>query len=89
MEEYSIYGRAVKIDCVLSIPSVSLPAGLASNDMPIGIMLYARPGALFHHASLQAILPACCVSPPGATMLPAMCPHVAWHASLQSSEDQG
>ena len=50
VEEYSIYGRTVKIDCVLSIPSVSLPAGLASNDMPIGIMLYARPGALSRHA---------------------------------------
>ena len=42
---YDVYGRAVKLDCVLSIPSISLPAGLATDGMPIGIMFYARPGA--------------------------------------------
>ncbi len=60
VEDYEIYGRAVKIDCVLSIPSVSLPAGLATDGMPIGIMFYARPGMLLIFVCLAAALHCSC-----------------------------
>ena len=33
------------IDCPLGVPGLSIPIGLASDSMPISIMLYGRPGA--------------------------------------------
>ena len=39
-----IYDRTNQLDCVLGIPGISLPAGLASDGLPIGIMFYGRAG---------------------------------------------
>ncbi len=43
-----VYGRTVAIDCVLGIPGLSLPIGLAADSMPIGIMFHGLPGAFLH-----------------------------------------
>lgn len=41
-----VIGRGHTLDCPLGIPALTLPIGLASDGMPIGIMLYARTGAI-------------------------------------------
>lgn len=51
---YDVYGRTVKIDCVLGVPGLSIPIGLASDGMPIGIMLHGRPGDSSLHTSCSA-----------------------------------
>jgi Asp-tRNA(Asn)/Glu-tRNA(Gln) amidotransferase A subunit family amidase len=39
-----IYDRTNQLDCVLGIPGISLPIGLASDGLPLGIMFYGKPG---------------------------------------------
>ncbi len=39
-----VIGRGHTLDCPLGIPALTLPIGLASDGLPIGIMLYARTG---------------------------------------------
>jgi len=43
-DNLEVYGRTHMIDCPLGVPGLSIPIGLAANEMPIGIMLYGRPG---------------------------------------------
>lgn len=43
-DNLEVYGRTHMIDCPLGVPGLSIPIGLAANDLPIGIMLYGRPG---------------------------------------------
>ena len=43
-DNLDIYGRMNMIDCPLGVPGLSIPVGLAADSMPIGIMLYGRPG---------------------------------------------
>ncbi|GAB4818661.1 hypothetical protein N2152v2_005707 [Parachlorella kessleri] len=66
---YSLYGQAVMADVPSKIPSITMPAGLADDGMPVGMMLYARPGddstLLSIAAALEAAIPA--IPPPPET----------------------
>ena len=50
-----IYDRTNQLDCVLGIPGVSLPAGLASDGLPIGIMFYGRAGLQLHNMPARCL----------------------------------
>ncbi|EIE27340.1 amidase signature enzyme [Coccomyxa subellipsoidea C-169] len=66
-DNLEIYGRMNMIDCPLGIPGLSIPVGLAADGMPIGIMLYGRPGADADVLSIgEAIEPLFAVTPPPA-----------------------
>ena len=39
-----IYARTAEMDCPSEVPGLSIPIGLATNDLPIGIQLHTRPG---------------------------------------------
>lgn len=39
-----VYSRTSEIDCLSSVPGLSIPIGLASDSLPIGLQLHSRPG---------------------------------------------
>lgn len=39
-----IYSRTSEIDCPSAVPGLSIPIGLASDGLPIGLQLHSRPG---------------------------------------------
>lgn len=39
-----VYIRTTLIDCTIGVPGLSIPAGLAADGLPIGIMLQGKPG---------------------------------------------
>lgn len=39
-----IYARTAEVDCPSSVPGLSIPIGLASDSLPIGLQLHSRPG---------------------------------------------
>lgn len=39
-----IYSRTAEIDCPSAVPGLSIPIGLASDGLPIGLQLHSRPG---------------------------------------------
>ena len=45
-DSYQLLCRTHQLDCPLGIPGLSIPAGLGTDDMPVGIMFYARTGKL-------------------------------------------
>ena len=45
-DSYQLLCRTHQLDCPLGIPGLSIPAGLGADDMPVGIMFYARTGKL-------------------------------------------
>ena len=47
-ENLHIYSRTAEIDCPSAVPGLSIPIGLASDGLPIGLQLHSRPGHSFH-----------------------------------------
>ncbi|CAK0784780.1 hypothetical protein CVIRNUC_007984 [Coccomyxa viridis] len=72
-DSYQLLCRTHQLDCPLGIPGLSIPAGLGADDMPVGIMFYARTG----HDDLllavgQAAQPLFAATPEPARMQPCM-----------------
>lgn len=39
-----LYARTAEIDCPSAVPGLSIPIGLAADQLPIGLQLHSRPG---------------------------------------------
>lgn len=39
-----VYSRTAEVDCPSAVPGLSIPVGLASDGLPIGLQLHSRPG---------------------------------------------
>ncbi|CAK0787711.1 hypothetical protein CVIRNUC_010933 [Coccomyxa viridis] len=57
----NVYIRTTLIDCTINVPGLSMPIGLAKDDLPIGIMIQGKPGTdadlLSIGEALQPLLP--------------------------------
>jgi hypothetical protein len=40
-----LYARTAEIDCPSAVPGLSIPIGLAADQLPIGLQLHSRPGS--------------------------------------------
>ena len=40
----NVYIRTTLIDCTINVPGLSMPIGLAEDNLPIGIMIQGKPG---------------------------------------------
>jgi len=50
-----LYARTAEIDCPSAVPGLSIPIGLAADQLPIGLQLHSRPGSPL--APKSAVLP--------------------------------
>lgn len=56
VDTFDAYGQTVFLGPPLGIPAVSIPAGLSTNGLPLGVHLQARPGdARWLYGQLAAV----------------------------------
>ena len=48
----NVYIRTTLIDCTINVPGLSMPIGLAKDNLPIGIMIQGKPGVPYPSSAL-------------------------------------
>lgn len=57
-----VYCRTAAVDPIVRAPGLSIPIGLTTDGMPIGLQLQARPGVLPSHLKSRLSLGGTCAS---------------------------